>query len=440
MMITAATGTQRLLGARLADGRVVDVLVVDGVIAQVAAAGELGRTGVTAASDALGAAGGGLGSEPAPLDLTGYVLLPSAAEPHAHLDKALLADRAPNPTGDLLGAIDAVQEIYPSMTESDIGERARRALSIAVSHGYTAVRTHVDCGDEHGLRSVHALGALRDAMADVVDLQVVALMRPTITGDDGHRQLRMLRAALDEGADLVGGVPHLEPEPMRATRLLVEIAAEAGRDMDLHTDEATDPSVAGLAELARLVISTGFPGRVTASHCVSLGVQPLDEARRTAALVAEAGIGIVALPQTNLYLQGRDRLVGKERGLTAIEVLLEAGVTVAAGGDNWRDPFNPMSRIDPLETASLMVTAGHRLPADAYRRVSTHVRTVLGAPAVEIAPGHPADLLAVRGSSLTEAMAAGSAQRMVLRAGRVVATSQVTTTLDPLLAAAVGAV
>ena len=40
----------------------------------------------------------------------GQLLLPTLAEPHAHLDKAFLAERIPNPSGDLLGAIHAVRE------------------------------------------------------------------------------------------------------------------------------------------------------------------------------------------------------------------------------------------------------------------------------------------------------------------------------------------
>ena len=53
--------------------------------------------------------------EPAPtdtvveiVDLDGWLLLPAAVEPHAHLDKAFLAERLTNERGDLLGAIDAM--------------------------------------------------------------------------------------------------------------------------------------------------------------------------------------------------------------------------------------------------------------------------------------------------------------------------------------------
>ena len=54
---------------------------------------------------------------------------------------------------------------------------------------------------------------------------------------------------------------------------------------------------------------------------------------------------------------------------------------MCAGADNLQDPFNPVGRGDPLETAALMVMVGHLLPGDAYRTVSDGVRQALGLPA-----------------------------------------------------------
>ena len=87
--------------------------------------------------------------------------------------------------------------------------------------------------------------------------------------------------------------------------------------VDLHTDETLDPAVRGLVDLAELV-SAGFDHQVTASHCVSLGMQPADEQRAIAEAVAAAGIGVIALPHTNLFLQGRGRHP-MPRGLTAVD-------------------------------------------------------------------------------------------------------------------------
>jgi cytosine deaminase len=69
---------------------------------------------------------------------------------------------------------------------------------------------------------------------------------------------------------------------------------------------------------------------VTASHCVSLAVQQPAMQQRVSEQVAAAGIAVIALPQTNLFLQGREQPVATPRGLTAVRPLRTAGVTVAA--------------------------------------------------------------------------------------------------------------
>ena len=74
------------------------------------------------------------------------------------------------------------------------------------------------------------------------------------------------------------------------------------------------------------------------------------------------------------------------RGLTAIATLREAGVNVAAGADNLQDPFNPVGRACPFETAGLMVMAAHDLPVQAWQSVSSDAATVMGRRA-EVAAG-----------------------------------------------------
>jgi len=144
--------------------------------------------------------------------------------------------------------------------------------------------------------------------------------------------------------------------------------------------------------------------------------------------VAAAGVAIVALPQTNLFLQARDVVLGAPRGLTAVRPLLDAGVMLAAGADNLQDPFNTMGRADPFETAALMVMAGHATPDEAYTMVSTASRAALGLEAVDVVPGSPAELLAVEAPTLRGAIAFASAARVVIHRGRVVSRTVVTST------------
>jgi len=339
------------------------------------------------------------------------LILPAAVEPHAHLDKAFLADVVTNETGDLVGAIEAMSAARARLNLAETTERAERAARQLAANGYRAVRSHADVTVDGGLTSVEALVEVRRRVAGLIDVQIVALAGHPVCGDEGADQRALLRDALGAGADLVGGCPHLEPSATApATDVLMQIATEFGCGVDLHTDETLDPAADGLSDLAQFVLRTGFEAPVTASHCVSLGMRDESEQRRIAELVCSARIGVVALPATNLYLQGRGHQAAMPRGLTAVRALRDAGVTVAAGADNVQDPFNPLGRLCPFETAGLMILTAHLLPDDAWQTVSTAAAAVVG---VELGVD---DVIEVAASSVREAIALGGPDRVVRRA------------------------
>ena len=415
-----------LADALLPDGRRVDVTVVDGVVASVngTTSGD-GRT--PRPTRGLEPTGGG-GALPGAAaerseyhDLGGMLLLGGLAEPHAHLDKALSAETVINATGDLIGAIEAWHGARGGMSAENIMARALRAVEISVEAGCTAIRSHTDVGTDIGARGIDALREVRRLCRRLVDLQLVALVGVPLTGPEGAGNRRALTAAIEAGADLVGGAPALDPRPAECVAVCLDAAADAGLGVDLHVDETLDPQVRTLADLARGVLERGFTRPVTASHCVSLGMMAEPDQRELAALVAEAGIGVVTLPQTNLFLQSRGRRTAPPRGLTALGALIEAGVRVAGGGDNLQDPFNLMGRGDPFETASLLVTAGHLRPHAALAAVSGEARDVMGLPPAVVRPGAVADFVAVEAFSEREAIAAAPGTRQTFKAGRLVA-------------------
>ncbi len=148
-------------------------------------------------------------------------------------------------------------------------------------------------------------------------------------------------------------------------------------------------------------------------------MQPPERQREIAEAVAAAGIAVVALPATNLYLQGRDHQQAMPRGLTAVRALRDAGVVVAAGADNLQDPFNPLGRACPFETAGADGVDGPPLPR---RRLGHGDRRAppwrSAGPRRRSPPGAPADLIAVPAASLREAIAMGAPRRIVWRRGR----------------------
>lgn len=396
-----------LRNARRSDGSTVDLEITDGHISAVSPCGASPATQVPAE------------------DLAGWLVLPSLAEPHAHLDKALTAETVPNPKGDLLGAIDAwiAAAAAGKITHEGTVARARAAMELLLIHGVTAVRTHVNVLGSNGTA---ALRAVQEAAADfdgLLDVQTVALTSSPMTGADSTENRAALESAIEEGVDLVGGCPHLDPDPAGLIAQAIRLAEDAGIGIDLHVDEMLDPSVLTLRELARQVIDHGFEGAVAASHCVTLGMQEPGVQAEVCALVAEAGISVFPLPQTNLFLQGRDHPTATPRGLTAVAALQHAGARVAAGADNVQDPFNLVGRSDPLETAALMVMAAHQLPDTAFDMVSNDARRALGLAPVTLSVGDPADLLVIDAPSIRGAVADAPMSRRTYRRGRLVASS-----------------
>ncbi|MGW4937618.1 amidohydrolase family protein [Streptomyces sp. NPDC004166] len=363
-----------LSGARLTDGRTVDVRLGGGRIEAVGTAGSLATGAATTR-----------------VDLRGYLLLPAPAEPHAHGDTAL--------TADCDGPV--------SNDPEEVQRRSTEAALLQLGHGATALRSHVHIGDAQGLDALTAVLGAGRSLCGLAELTTVAMPR-VLTGVAGADGLALLRDAMKMGATVVGGCPDADPDPTGYVEAVLELAAEFGCPVDLHTD-AGDP-----ARLARLAAMAGGlrPG-VTLGPCGGLGRLPAGAAARSAERLAAAGVTVVCLPQ--------GRCGGAEQRDTApVRLLRSAGVRVTAGSGAIRDVSNPVGRGDPLESAYLLASRYGLSPEDAYDMVSTSARAALGLPAVRVEAGFPAELLAVRGDRLAGALSLAYS-RIVVHRGRVVA-------------------
>ena len=101
--------------------------------------------------------------------------------------------------------------------------------------------------------------AVRDSFKDVIDIQIVAF--PQFGLADNPESVDLVRQAMEEGADIVGGVPHREKDMDKAARqieLAFEIALANDADVDMHVDETDDPYWHTLELLAEKTIETGY--------------------------------------------------------------------------------------------------------------------------------------------------------------------------------------
>jgi cytosine/creatinine deaminase len=382
---TAAARTVMLCSARLADGRTVDIRLGRGRIEAVGTAGSLAH-----------------GPQPpggSRVDLSGYLLLPAPAEPHAHYDTALTA-LSPGSDGP------------PRSAPEDVQRRTTEAALLQLGQGATATRTHVHIGDVAGLRSLEAVLQARRALRGLVELSTVAVPR-LLTGVAGADNLSMLRDAVKMGATVIGGCPDLDPDPAGYVDAVLEVAAEHGCGVDLHSD-GDDP-----ARLSRIAAAAGGlrPG-VAIGPCAGLARLPHKTAARTADRLAAAGVTVVCLPQGNCGVLERPSPVLPSR-VAPVRLLTAAGVPVAAGSGALRDAANVVGRGDPLEAAYLLASHGEARPEVAYDAVCGQARAAMGLPEVRVEAGFPAELLAVRGTELAGALSLAYS-RIVVHRGRVV--------------------
>ena len=388
--------------AQLIDGSIVDIATDNGRIAWI---GPTNNSPVVSIQN---------------VNLKGYILSSAFVEPHAHLDKAYLADRISNPDGDLMGAIKGLEEVRTTITHQDIVDRATRAVKLMSQNGVTSIRTHADTTLSGGLSSVLALLEVKKNCAHFMDIQVAMLLEWPVTGAAGKERQALAREAVSAGVDVIGGCPHLDPDPRGAVEFLLALAIDAQLPLDLHADENMRTDSSDLEHLADIVIRDNVSHQMNASHCVSLSTRPEADIDLIAAKVATAGITITALPQTNLFLQERGVSTKPARAITPIHRLQQAGVVVAAGADNLQDPFNLVGRGDPLEIASLLMVSAQVTALQALQMVSSNAHTAVHGVTSSLAVGEPADFTAIPATNLRESIAMGPPDRIVVYGGVVI--------------------
>jgi cytosine deaminase len=365
------------------------------------------------------------GTAPAGPSLDGGQLWPGFVDGHAHLDKGQIWPRSPNPTGDFPGALAAAGADRAGWTEADIEARFDFGLRCAHAHGTVAIRTHLE---SFGPLSWRVFRRLREAWAGRITLQASSICPlEDFAGTDGVALADLVAesgGALGMVTRLSGGAGAPLPEGFHAQLdRFFTLAEERSLDLDLHVDESGEAGARALREIALTALRRGFPGRIQAGHCCSLALQPEAEALETIRLCTEAGLAVVVLPMCNLYLQ--DRVSGRTprwRGVTLVHEMRAAGIPVSVASDNARDPFFAYGDLDMVEVyreATRILHLDHPV-ADWPRAATATPAGVMRLPeAGWLRLGAPADLVLFRARGWSEFLARPQADRIVLRAGRV---------------------
>ena len=260
---------------------------------------------------------------------------------------------------------------------------------------------------------------MRERWQGRVELQFVSLTPLDVFADmaAGERIARSVQGA----GGVLGAFVYRNEGLVHKLDRLFELAQQHDLALDFHVDEGLDADATGLRAIARLAITRAFRQRIACGHACSLSVQEPAQARQTLELCREAGIDLIALPSTNLYLQGAWDATPVPRGITRLREAAALGLRACLASDNVQDAFYPYGGYDLLESFGLGVQMAHLAPAgDWLDAITVSPAAALGLGwDGRIAAGCPADLVLLAATDDYELLDARGRRRTVIRAGRV---------------------
>ncbi len=345
------------------------------------------------------------GSGKIEIDAGGNLVTESFVNPHLHLCKVYtlqmvgeeaLKDYHKSSMGKAMTAIEQASQIKDRYEEEWIVDHVRHAVALSALHGGTHVRAFADVDMKAKLVGVNALLRVREEFQGIVRLQVVAFPQDGLLREPGAAKL--VRQAMELGADVVGGIPwieYTEADMIEHIREVFDIAEEFDADVSMLVDDAGDPGLRSLEMMAVEAIRRGWQGRALAHHARAMHLYPKPYFQKVAALLKSARMGVVSDPHTGpLHARVRE--------------LLEEGCLVGLGQDDISDAYYPYGRNSMLEVAFL---ASHLLWMTTsediellYDMITSNAAQCMGLSNFKIESGAPANLVILDVPNILEAL------------------------------------
>lgn len=355
-------------------------------------------------------------------DAEGNLAIPGLVDPHLHLDKAFLLDQFPAKRGTFQEALEETLRLKREFTVEDIQARSRRVIDNAIAFGITAIRSHVEVDPVLRLTSIEALLPLQQEYAGRLTLQLAIFAQEGITNQPGTEQL--LHEALTLGGNVIGSAPYTDPDPERNINIVFDLAQTFDCDVDFHLDFLDDDKPLLFPIVARETIKRGWQNRVCLGHMTRLAGLAPAALKEAAALLQEAGISVLALPASDLYMMARKDTHNVRRGVAPIQTLSDWGVNCAIATNNIQNLFTPFGDGDPLKICTLLAqvlqlgtSERHALCLD---MATTHAAKAIGILNHRIAPGNSADLVVLNGNSLSQVIGETPHNRTNIKSGKIV--------------------
>src|SRR5688500_270095 len=299
------------------------------------------------------------------IDAQGNLVTESFVNPHLHLckvytlqmmDEGALTSYHAEGMGKAMNAIELAARVKEKYDEAWIIKNVRKAVAQAAVYGNTHIRALADVDGKARIEGVKALIRARGEFEGIVDIQVCAFAQDGWVREPGAD--RLVRASVEMGADVVGGIPwieYTEIDIQQHIREMFDLAQEFNKDVSMLVDDAGDPGLRSLEAMAVEAIRRGWQGRALAHHARAMALYPQPYFQKVIALLKQAKMAVVSDPHTGPLH-------------APVKELLAEGVNVCLGQDDISDPSYPFVLYNLLE---LIFIAPHLIWMTTRREMET---------------------------------------------------------------------
>jgi cytosine deaminase len=367
------------------------------------------------------------------IDVGGRLVAPGLIETHIHLDKSAILDRCKAERGDLEEAIQEVARQKKLFTAEDVYQRAKRTLERAILNGTTRMRTQLEVDPGIGLRGLEGVRPLIEEYKWAIDIEICIFPQEGLLNNPGTDGLMV--TALKSGGTVVGAAPYTDSNPHGQIDRIFAMAREFNIDIDMHLDFGPDPDDLDLLYVCELTERFKYGGRVTIGHVTKLSAAAPERFAACAKRLADAGVALIVLPCTDLYLMGRHMTQNVMRGVTPSHKLLHHGVNCALSTNNVLNPFTPFGDCSLIRQANAYANicqVGSRHDTrECFRMITTRSARLMNLRDYGIEVGKPADLVVIDAMSAEQAIAEVAPVLFAFKRGRKTVTRAVPTLHRP---------
>jgi len=260
---------------------------------------------------------------------------------HAHFDKSYIIspDNLKLSQADMQKKWELYKYIKENYSESDLTERMSRCIEVMKAQGVTHCRTFIDADKTVKLLPMQVALALKEKHKHEIKIEIAVQPLEGVLNKESRDFFEQACAL----ADVVGGLPSKDrPLPEKHLDIILSIAKNLGKPVDVHVDQENNPDENETELLAVKAIEHGMEGRVRAVHAVSLAAKDLSERKRIMRLAKEAGLAFIVCPSAALSMKQLHKYAPLHNSIAPVEELVDSGLPVYLGADNIHDLFMPL--------------------------------------------------------------------------------------------------